>query len=306
MTEEVNSVQANASIGAVKMSLQQARDAKGLTVQDAAGRLRMSPKQIEHLEAKEWSKLPGAAFVRGALRSYGKLLDCDVTDLLQEVGGYGQAADVLPSTSLATRMPRQGAYGFDSTGRNSWLAWLLLALAAVIGFGFFYGGDKLEQWMKPVASPVTSSAPTQSPAVVVAQKLPPQVEPVTASGTLPSPIPAAPPAEAAPLTPVPSTTLPSAIPAASAPAAQAPTPVPALAAIELLSTANAWVVVRDAEKKVLFVGNLKPNVAQSISDGKAPFQLVIGSARTVTLKWRGKAVDLVSKTRDDVARFSLE
>jgi cytoskeleton protein RodZ len=273
------------------MVLKTAREAQGMSVADAASRLRMSTKQIDSLEASEWSKLPGDAFARGALRSYGKLLGVDVTSMLDAIGGFAQAADVRPSASLATRMPRQGAYGFDSSGRNSWIAWGVLAALAVVAVGFFYGGDKI--------APTTKSSNLSATKAVVTSPVPaaPVVQAeAPATLALPSPVGSAvaPASEAAPTSSA--VALATAVSAANSAADR----------LELLSDKSAWVEVKNAESKVLFSGYLVANTPKILEDVKPPLRLVVGSARSVKVSWRGQAVDVLSKARDDVARFSIE
>ncbi len=271
--------------------LKSAREEQKLSVGDVASRLRMSTKQIDYLEAGEWAKLPGDAFARGALRSYGKLLNVDVTGLLAEIGGFGQAAEVRPAASLATRMPRQGAYGFDSTGRNSWLAWSLLAVIALAAIGFFYGGDSLMGSAKP--APGSAPAPSAAP-----------VAPPVAPNPSPAPIP--PPASVpAPVSVAPTVTEPTPVPASLSPSTAAAA-VSSENKLELLSDKAAWIEIKGADSKVLFSGYLAANTTKVFESVSPPLRLVIGSARSVKASWRGQALDLLGKSKDDVARLTIE
>jgi cytoskeleton protein RodZ len=54
--------------------LRKAREAANLTVDDVATRLRMPVRVVESLEAEDWSRLGAPVFIRGQLRSYGRLL----------------------------------------------------------------------------------------------------------------------------------------------------------------------------------------------------------------------------------------
>jgi cytoskeleton protein RodZ len=267
--------------------LKTAREEQKMSVADVASRLRMSTKQIDYLESGEWAKLPGDAFARGALRSYGKLLNVDVTSLLAEIGGFGQAAEVRPAASLATRMPRQGAYGFDSSGRNSWLAWSLLALVALAAIGFFYGGDKLIGDLKPAPAAIPGPVPT----------------PAASPAPAPIPVPTAP----APSAPAPISSAPPVQELIAAPANVPSAPVLSVAdRLELLSEKPAWVEIKGADSKILFSGYLTANTAKVLEPATPPLKLVIGSARTVKVIWRGKPLDLSEKSRDDVARLTIE
>ena len=54
-------------------ALRLARENLGLTIQDIASRLRLSSKQIEAIEADNFSSLPEATIVRGFIRNYANM-----------------------------------------------------------------------------------------------------------------------------------------------------------------------------------------------------------------------------------------
>ncbi|MDO9063656.1 MAG: helix-turn-helix transcriptional regulator, partial [Sulfuricella sp.] len=62
--------------------LAEAREKLGLSVVEVARQLRLSPRQIEALEADDHASLPGKTFLRGFLRNYAKLLQLDPDPLL--------------------------------------------------------------------------------------------------------------------------------------------------------------------------------------------------------------------------------
>ena len=62
--------------------LAEARERLGLSVAEVARQLRLSPRQIEALEADDHASLPGKTFLRGFLRNYAKLLQLDPEPLL--------------------------------------------------------------------------------------------------------------------------------------------------------------------------------------------------------------------------------
>jgi cytoskeleton protein RodZ len=116
-----------------------ARQAVGLGASDIASRLGMATRQIESLERGDWKSLPGQAFVRAALRSYGKTLGIDVEPLLASIGGQVSAPELKASASLESPMPRGGGFGFGSGGSSGRLAWIVLGVAAVIAIVFYFG-----------------------------------------------------------------------------------------------------------------------------------------------------------------------
>jgi cytoskeleton protein RodZ len=117
-----------------------ARQARGLGASDIAAKLGMSTRQVEALERGDWPALPGQAFVRGALRSYGKTLGLDVAPLLASVGGQVSAPELRIAASLDAPMPRSGAIGVSSGATGGRLAWMLLGVAAVIAIALYSGG----------------------------------------------------------------------------------------------------------------------------------------------------------------------
>ena len=67
----------------------------------------------------------------------------------------------------------------------------------------------------------------------------------------------------------------------------------------------SWTVVKDRAGHVLIAGMNHGGTTQTLA-GTPPLDLVIGNAADVTLTWKGKRVDLVPYTRQNVARFTLE
>src|SRR3954471_17432291 len=62
-----------------------AREELNLSVSDVARHLKLSPAQVEALEAGAYERLPGPVFVRGFLRNYAKLLGIDPQPLLRSI-----------------------------------------------------------------------------------------------------------------------------------------------------------------------------------------------------------------------------
>ena len=67
----------------------------------------------------------------------------------------------------------------------------------------------------------------------------------------------------------------------------------------------AWVEVKDRSGQILF-SQLSPAGSQREVSGQPPFSLIVGNAGNVTLQYKGKGVDLSKRSKDDVARLTLE
>lgn len=130
--------------GAVVSSLAELvrlREAKGFTASLVSSRLRLAPRQIAAIEAGDWQALPGRTFIRSSLRSYGRLIEADVTPLLDALEAQLPGGEVLkPDSDLRRPMPREGALGFGGGGSGSRWVWILLVLLGIVALAFFYGG----------------------------------------------------------------------------------------------------------------------------------------------------------------------
>ncbi len=66
--------------------LRSAREKAGLSLEQVGGKLKMPVRVLESLENEDWSRLGAPVFVRGQLRSYGRLLGVDVDPTMTSSG----------------------------------------------------------------------------------------------------------------------------------------------------------------------------------------------------------------------------
>ena len=119
--------------------LRTAREAQGLSVADVAAKLRMGARQIDAMERGDWASLPGLAFVRGAVRSYGRLLEQDVGPLLASIGGFAEPSATAPARPRRTGTISGTGPGFSKpSGGARWL-WAVLGAIGVVGIAVFFG-----------------------------------------------------------------------------------------------------------------------------------------------------------------------
>lgn len=64
--------------------LREARERAGISLQEAASKVRMPTRVLHALEQEQWGDLGAPVFVRGQLRSYARLLKVDVTPYLEQ------------------------------------------------------------------------------------------------------------------------------------------------------------------------------------------------------------------------------
>lgn len=265
-----------ASVGQI---LREAREAQGMSVEDASMRLRLMHRQVAAMEADDFASLGQPVFARGFVRNYARLLGVDAEALLARIGGATAEPPLILQT--APQLPR-------SWLTSPWLILLLLGMlvlvVAPVGLYLWLNSDVSES-PAPRPAPVAQTAPL--PATVV--------EPAA------SPAPGVSPAGAAPAGGV----------AAEKPAVAAspagPTVAPAASGsvLHLEFGAESWTEIRDARKRNLH-RQLNPAGSRVDVTGQPPFEVVIGNAPQARLTYNGRPIDLKPFTDSTVARFTLE
>jgi len=107
--------------------LARAREAAGLSLEQAARQLKFAPRQLEALEAGELQRLPGGTFARGMVRSYARLLHVDPEPLLAQI-----SAQVAPPDAERLAQRYSQPVPFTDGARRSNLAYVALSLALLV------------------------------------------------------------------------------------------------------------------------------------------------------------------------------
>jgi cytoskeleton protein RodZ len=253
--------------------LAHAREAAGLSQEEAARRLKFATRQLVALERGEWSRLPGGAAVRSMVRTYARLLGLEAEALVARVG-EGQA---LPDAERLAQRLRQPVPFSDGARRTNLayvaLSAVLLAVVAVVALE--WRGERAE------VSRLSFVSAAQQPAE--------PARPAAASAAQSAAAAAAPAPEAAP---------------AAAPAEGA-APAAGQRRIVLRFEEESWVEIRSGTGKLL-VSQLHAAGSERVVSGLPPFSLVIGNAQHVKLLYDDEPVDLMPHVRVEVARFTLE
>jgi transcriptional regulator with XRE-family HTH domain len=69
--------------------LQQAREAKGLTLEEVASRTRILPQYLKAVEENNYTRLPDEVFAKGFVRSYARLLGMDEDAVIRKFNESG-------------------------------------------------------------------------------------------------------------------------------------------------------------------------------------------------------------------------
>lgn len=282
------------SIGQV---LHDAREAQGMTLEQAAARLRLMQRQIVAMEADEFESLGQPVFARGFVRNYSRMLGLEPEALLARM--EGAPAEPAVVSHAAPPQPR-------SWLSSPWLIVLLLGVLVVVTvpvalyWWLNEGEDEPVSRVQPVERVAPAPLPLAGPVAEPAEAATPVVEP--------EPVPPAAPEMPAIPAPAPASTAVPAVPAAgpgvaSVPAAPASPAHSGVLNIEL--GAEAWVEIKDASGRMLH-RQLNPAGSSVSVRGQPPFDLVIGNAAQARMTYNGRPIDLTPFIGTTVARFTLE
>lgn len=90
--------------------LREAREAKGLSLDEVAARTRVPTRHLQHIEDGEWEALPAPTYTVGFARSYGNAVGLDGTEIGAELreqlgGGSNRAAAPAYEPADPARVP---------------------------------------------------------------------------------------------------------------------------------------------------------------------------------------------------------
>ena len=249
--------------------LTQARQAKGLTVQEVALRTNRSVVQISELEADNLSSFGAQVLLRGMVRQYTKVVGADETQALRLIPEQFNTLNPLEGlgikdSTISKKTARMGKPWISQI----WivlLTTLVLALLAYWVFGARMFKDKDAAQKMSTANQIQIANPP-APAV-----------------TAPA------------VAPTPETT---ATPTATVSPAAEQTTASAVAdvALGLKFKGAVWIEIKDAKGTVLVSGTQAANSEQNIK-GELPLSVIIGDVTNVDMTWKGQPYDLKSATK---------
>lgn len=141
--------------------LRAAREQMGLSVGDVANQIKFAPRQIEALEADDFSAKPEAAFLRGFVRSYGKFLHLDVDAL------FAALPETKVTTLSAAPVGHQTIFPNAQTSLRKqnfvWMGAALLLVAVAVGFAIVNGMSPAKPDAETQAETNTDEATVEAP-----------------------------------------------------------------------------------------------------------------------------------------------
>ena len=130
--------------------LQAARIQKGLSLEDVAGRMHLSPSILEAIEENNFEEITAPIFVKGYLRAYARIVALDEDDMIQQYVDYYSEEDP-PISSTSNTIPELSV----ADVRIKWTTYLVVLVLAALLSAWWWNKSQNEE------SPI--SLDTQAP-----------------------------------------------------------------------------------------------------------------------------------------------
>ena len=252
------------------------------SLEEAATRLKLTPRQVSALEANDFASLPGMSSVRGFIRSYAKALGLDPEPLLEMVAREPNPAQ--GPMVLRRPLPSNGFPGRPSAPpprTSKWRNRIILAMVLLVA-GFAAGFEAYRsQWVQiPPMDQLMAEIPLPDLGLGEFFGASSANAEQTESGD---------------------TLLAAAEPGMAKPP-PAPAPVPALQ-LKLREDARVEITTVSGER---IVSQLIKGGTTAAFDITEPSVLVVGNAAAVEARLRGQLLNLKAVARDNVSKLSIK
>ena len=276
----------------LRLMLEAARTARGLSLEEVAAELRMEPGRLRALEECRFDELGPPVYAKGYLKQYGHRLGLNYDDLLAEYYRLVEPQDVTvaPLRTIKLRDERQ-------------ITVWIVALLTIALVGVFL----MVWWLdEPVRNP-----PVVAPAAVEETDIAPPVdEDIDVADPVAEPQIDAPPvdeeaaAAAGEEIDVPPRGDQSEV------FARAPPAVPEVtgpsASIDMVFIEDCWVEVTDARGASVLYGLQRAGTRSTIA-AQTPVDVFLGNARGVEVTVEGQPFEVPGRARQgNLARFSID
>jgi len=294
----------------VGQQLAQARNQRELSVEQVAGQLKWSPRQIAEIEAGNYSVFPDMLSVRGFVRSYAKFLKLDPNSLMQEMSGEFEKVPFKPvdrpkleAPFSATNLP----WRHSRNPQKMFGAVLILGLFVVAAFVYRNElSGAVQKWL-PVQSQSQSQSqavdkaptvtgqeftpPAQQPQVLAPDPSQPQLQPNSVVEHAESA-----PVVAAPALPEPSQPEPKSQSVAKASTSDS---------LVLEFRQTTWLQIKRSDGKIVLEHIYQPGERESVTVDQE-LNLLIGNAPGVVATLRGRSLPLQTQPGSNVASLSIK
>ena len=310
-------------------ALKAAREAQGLSIHEVCSQLRLGFKQIQAIEQDDFDKLPQPSIVRGFIRNYARLLNIDVTPILEAYQRIVPDTSPLPLSVKSNATPSV----IDKPARTIRPQrivsfFIFLILAAILAY--FYINHIKPQALKNASLALdvdniseTTGQEISLPESASASAMPAETESVASEAPVPAQTPATPEADIAPPsasdtalstseTGAVTNAVENTIVSTPTPATNNATANTTLKAVDPQKTnlafnvsEDSWIRIEDMQGKKIFSEVLTAGSEHAVVVEK-PVNVIVGNAGVTQLTIDSQPYDLTQATRGRVARIQLK
>jgi len=289
--------------------LREAREAQRLSRADAARQLHLDSRMVTALEEDDHDRLPAPIYVSGYLRSYARLLNLPEDEIVAAYDGGDEEPSLVPNIDLKPQTRRT-----DMVVRLVTYL-VVLVLLVLLGLWWFGVGSQRRATLpsEATAPAISQSAPNVSAAVpgvappdtapTVSSVAPPSGTGAQGSGRQGAPPSTSPAPTAAVQTPGGES---GSDRAAAGGGSGSRSPAAAILGpqqhLTLHYSDDSWTEVYDATGRQLVYRLIKAGETVELT-GQAPFDVVLGYAPAVTIKYNGQPFDTGHVNSKDVGHF---
>ncbi|MEH6823678.1 MAG: RodZ domain-containing protein [Motiliproteus sp.] len=306
-------------------ALEQAREQQGLSLAEVSDRIKISAVQLTALEHGDIEQLPGLAFARGYVRTYGRFLGLDADALVQDFNvRYGESSQrqvrsinrVKPQAHLGDPMIRVSVIVFVMILLGSSVWWwqtqmegeVSLVGALSLVSSALIKSDTADVPATPVAviavERVDLPGVTGSDGVSVGRDQ--EGEPEYLSDAEIARLARELETEPAP-TKTPIATKPDGSPTVSISKESSESEAAASTMLVIRFSSECWVSIKDTRGKVIFASLMQDGNTLERNFDSLPVELLIGQVGAVAeSEFRGQPLDLVTSNKKGVARLTLK
>ena len=147
--EKVNDTPRSGGIGPGER-LQAARIKKGLSLEDVASRMHLSPSILEAIEENNFDEITAPIFVKGYLRAYARIVSLGEDEMIEQYVDYYSEEDP-PINSTSNMVPELSA----TDARIKWTTYFVIVVLGVLLSAWWW--NKQQNQEPPVSLDVQSS-----------------------------------------------------------------------------------------------------------------------------------------------------
>ena len=284
--QATRSVRVTESLG---QRLKAAREARGWSREDVAGKLRLPGQVVNLIESEQYERIGHGVYLRGYLMSYARLVDVPAIAVEQVLRQHASTPELVASGRIS-----HSRYLIDRySGSALYVVLTGMVVVPFVMFAMNMGSDVARLTPLDAPAPAATVAADSGDASKTAAAGDAAATTTAASASAPAPV-------------APATNNDSPLMASFTPFPNPPrdTAAPATGQVRLTLNEASWVEIVDADGKRLEYTTLPAGTTRSYASDK-PLDVRLGNTSGARLEVNGEVQDISPYNRGNVAHFKL-